>query len=79
MKAVKLNTINKRQQHQMAVQAAMPDVREVVKKHGLTMVNSCLSKLREFDKKARKAEQLRQEAEKLERELEGDKPRVKSA
>lgn len=58
--------------------AAMPDVREVVKKHGLTAVNSCLMKLREFDKKARQAEKLRAEADALEREL-SDQPRIKAA
>lgn len=58
--------------------AAMPDVREIVKKHGLTAVNSCLSKLREFDKKARQAQKLRDEADKLEREL-TEQPRIKAA
>ena len=79
MKAVKSTNINKREQHRLAMQSAMPDVREVVKKHGLTMVNSCLSKLREFDKKARKADELRLQAEALERELDGERPKIKSA
>jgi hypothetical protein len=57
--------------------AAMPDVREVVKKHGLTAVNSCLTKLREFDKKARQAQKLREEADKLESELDGQ-PRIRA-
>lgn len=79
MREVK-KTVSAREKHRQAVQSAMPDVREIVKKHGLTMVNSCLSKLREFDKKARKAEQLRQEADKLEQELEGGKEmKIRSA
>lgn len=79
MKEVK-KQISAREKHRQAVQSAMPDVREVVKKHGLTMVNSCLLKLREFDKKARKAEQLRQEADKLEQELDGSKElKIRSA
>lgn len=66
-------SVGKQEQHRQAVTAAMPDVREVVKKHGLSLVNSCLSKLREHDKTAKKAAALREQAEKLERELEGDK------
>lgn len=66
-------SIGKQEQHRQAVAAAMPDVRELVKKHGLTLVNSCLMKLREHDKTARKAAELRQQADKLERELEGEK------
>lgn len=65
--------IGKQEQHRQAVAAAMPDVREVVKKHGLSLVNSCLTRLREYDKTARKASQLREQADKLERELEGEK------
>lgn len=57
--------------------AAMPDVREIVKKHGITAVNSCLTKLREFDKKARQAQKLRNEADKLEQEL-NEVPRIKA-
>lgn len=77
MKAVR--GIGKAQQRKLLSQAAMPDVREIIKKHGISVVSGCLSRLREYEKKARKAEELREQAEKLERELEGDKPRVKSA
>lgn len=62
-------TISKAERLRQANAEAMPDVKEVVRKHGLTRVNSCLHKLREFDKKARQAKQLREEADKLEREL----------
>ena len=63
--------VSQAEQRRRANTAAMPDVREVVKKHGLTAVNSCLTKLREFDKKARQAQRLRNEADKLEQELDG--------
>lgn len=61
--------ISKAEQHRIAIAEAMPDVKELVKKYGITRVNSCLSKLREYDKKARQAAKLHEEAEKLEREL----------
>lgn len=63
----------KLEQHRQAVATAMPDVRELVKKHGLTLVNSCLVKLREHDKTQRRAAELRAQADKLERELQGEK------
>lgn len=62
-------TISKAERLRQANAEAMPDVKEVVRKHGLTRVNSCLHKLREFDKKMRQARELREEADKLEREL----------
>lgn len=77
MKEVK-KTIGKQEQHRQAVAAAMPDVRELVKKHGISLVNSCLTRLREFDKIARKAAQLRQQADKLEAELTGEKQKIRS-
>lgn len=64
-------TISKAERLRQANAEAMPDVKEVVRKHGLTRVNPCLCKLREFDKKARQARQLREEADKLESELSG--------
>lgn len=76
MKEVK-KTIGRQEQHRQAVAAAMPDVRELVKKHGISLVNSCLSKLREFDKTARKATQLREEADRLEAELTGEKQKIR--
>ena len=76
MKEVK-KSIGKQEQHRQAVAAAMPDVRELVKKHGISLVNSCLSKLREFDKTARKAAQLREQADKLEAELTGEKQKIR--
>lgn len=68
MKEAKKAT-SKAERLRLANAEAMPDVKEIVKKHGLTRVNSCLCKLREFEKKARQAKQLRDEADKLEREL----------
>lgn len=61
------------EQRRQAVLAAIPDVRELVKKHGLSVVNSCLTRLREYDKKQRQAQKLRDEADELERALEGSK------
>lgn len=77
MKEVK-KTIGKQEQHRQAVAAAMPDVRELVKKHGISLINSCIIKLREFDKTARKAQQLREQADKLEAELTGEKQKIRS-
>lgn len=72
-------TISKAERLRQANAEAMPDVKEVVRKHGLTRVNSCLHKLREFDKKARQAKQLRDEADKLERELSDSPTKLRAA
>lgn len=45
MKEVK-KTLSKAERLRQANAEAMPDVKELVKKHGLTRVNSCLHKLR---------------------------------
>lgn len=77
MKEVK-KTIGKQERHRQEVATAMPDVRELVKKHGISLVNSCIIKLREFDKTARKAAQLREQADRLETELTGEKQKIRS-
>lgn len=76
MKEVK-KSIGKQEQHRQAVIAAMPDVRELVKKHGITLVSSCIIKLRNFDKAARRAQQLREQADRLEAELTGEKQKIR--
>lgn len=78
MKEVK-KTISKAERLRQANAEAMPDVKELVKKHGLTRVNSCLCKLREFDKKMRQAKQLRDEADKLEQELSESPTKLRAA
>jgi hypothetical protein len=71
--------ISKAERLRQANMEAMPDVKELVKKHGITRIQSCLSKLREFDKKARQAQQLREEADKLERELSDSPTKLRAA
>lgn len=78
IKEAKKKTTGKAERHRQAVTMAMPDVRELVKKHGLTMVQSCLTRLREYDKTQRKAEELRAKADELERGLEGEKVRLRA-
>lgn len=78
IKEAKKTTPSKADQHRQRVAAAMPDVRELVKKHGLTIVQSCLTRLREYDKTQRKAEELRAKADELERGLEGEKVRLRA-
>ena len=78
MKEVKQKRVSKVEQLRQRNATAMPDVKEIVKKHGLTAVQSCLSKLREYEKKARHAAKLREEADALERELDGA-PRIRAA
>ena len=57
------------EQQRQALAAAMPDVRDVVKKHGLVAVRSCVNKLHEFDKKEQEAKKLREEADAISRKL----------
>lgn len=49
--------------------AALPDVKALVKKHGPATIAWCLSKIREHDKKLKELTRIKAEAAKLEREL----------
>jgi hypothetical protein len=71
--------ITKAEQLRLANAEAMPEVKELVKKYGITRIQSCLSKLREFEKKARQAKQLRDEADKLEQELSESPAKIRAA
>lgn len=72
-------TISKAERLRQANAEAMPEVKELVRKYSITRINSCLSKLREFEKKARQARQLRDEADKLERELSDSPAKLRAA
>lgn len=62
-------SISRTEKQKQANAAAMPDVREVVKKHGLMTVRSCVNKLFEFDKKEQEAKKLREKADLISKEL----------
>lgn len=76
MKEVKKRS-NKREEYRQLWTAAMPEVRELVKKHGISIVSSCITRLREYEKKQYQARKLREEADKLEQELQGDGKQLK--
>lgn len=78
IKEAKKTTPSKAERLRQEVVAAMPEVRELVKKHGITRIQSCLTRLREYDKTQRKAEELRAKADELERGLEGEKVRLRA-
>lgn len=61
--------LSRTEKQKRANAAAMPDVREVVKAHGLATVRSCISKLHEFDKKQQEAKKLREKADAISKEL----------
>lgn len=52
-----------------ARQAAMPEVKRLVKKHGRAAISWCLGNLRNHDSVLKKIAQLRQEATQLEKKL----------
>lgn len=79
IKEAKKTTISKAEQREREIGAVMPEVRELIKKHGITRVQSCLSRLREFDKTQRKADELRAKADELERKLEDRSLRSKAS
>lgn len=62
-------TISRTEKQKRANAAAMPDVRTVVKQHGLETVRSCVNKLHEFDKKEQEAKKLREKADAISKEL----------
>ena len=69
----------KREQYRQRLLEAMPDVKEVVRKHGIALVNSCIIKLREIDKNSRKVQELREKADELEREISGNPAKLRAA
>jgi hypothetical protein len=60
---------SKREQHQQEIKAAMPEVQALCKKYGRSIVNSCVSRIGEYEKKSAQVEKLRREAAELERKL----------
>jgi hypothetical protein len=48
---------------------AMPQVRQLVKRHGRTIVQWCVNQLRDYEKKVKQLSELKKEAEKLEKEI----------
>lgn len=60
---------NKQQLRNQIIEKAMPEVKKMVKKHGLSIVNSCIARLKEHSKKLNQLEQMKSEIAKLEREI----------
>lgn len=52
-----------------AVKAALPEVKSLVAKHGRPVVNSCLIKLNELNRKQKRADELRAQLDRLLEEL----------
>lgn len=59
----------KRDQQKAKRDAAMPEVKRLVKKYGRTAVSGCLNRLAEYDKAQKKIAALRKEAAELEKRL----------
>lgn len=60
---------SKMDQHRTAIKEAMPEVRALCKKHGRSIVRSCIERIYQFEKKAAQVEKLKAEAEALEKRL----------
>ena len=60
---------SKTEQHKEAIKAAMPEVRALCRKHGRSIVRSCIERIYAFEKKSAQVEKLKAEAEELERKL----------
>jgi hypothetical protein len=69
MKPKLVKKASKRDQHRAAIRAAMPEVQALCKKYGRSTVNSCVSRIGEYEKKQAQVEELRAEAEALEKKL----------
>ncbi len=52
-----------------AKKEAMPVVKMIVKKHGLSIVQGCLNRIREHEKTLMRIEKLREDADELEKEI----------
>lgn len=61
--------LSKLEQHRAAVKAAMPDVEGVINRHSLSLVNSCLAKIRERNKLKKKADSLRKQIQEIEEKM----------
>lgn len=60
------------EQHNETIKAAMPEVRALVRKHGRSIVRSCIERIYRYEKKAAQVEKLKAEAEGLEQKLMAD-------
>ena len=69
MKPKLVKKSSKRDQHRDQIKAAMPEVQALCKKFGRSIVNSCVSRIGEYEKKAAQVEQLRREADALAKKL----------
>jgi len=63
---------SKMDQHNEAIKAAMPEVRALVKKHGRSIIRSCIERIYQYEKKATQVERLKAEADALEQKLMAD-------
>jgi hypothetical protein len=52
-----------------AREAAMPEVKKLVRKHGRSTISACLQQLRDYEKKLRQLETARSEVAALESQL----------
>lgn len=51
------------------IERALPQVKQMVKKHGLSIVNAAILRLKEHRKKLSELEKMKSEVEKLESEI----------
>lgn len=60
---------NKLESHRQTIKAVMPEIEDVVKRHGLSIVNACIHKIYERNKLKRKAADLRKQIEEIEEKM----------
>lgn len=67
MKAKKQKNVA--QERREKADAAMPEVKRLVRKYGRTAIANCLNKLREYEKQSARLQGLKKEVAKLEKDL----------
>jgi hypothetical protein len=61
--------ITARERHRQLAQAAMPEVKRLVKKYGRQAVGNCLAKIHAWEREAKKLNALKSEVASLEKRL----------
>lgn len=64
-----MKKINKTKARMELANRAMPEVKKLVQRYGRTSVQSCLNKLRDYDKKIRQLEIAKKEVEDFEKKV----------
>jgi len=69
MKKVKRTRLTNLEKRQAIRNAAMPQVKKLVRKYDRAAIQACLNQLRDYEQKTKRLAEVKKEVEKLEKEI----------